>query len=424
MNPHFFDMHGVVIYPVSHPKHGDEAFVTNHDIRNKHLAFVTPNDPLQFALPTNLGGTIFGSSYPEPFSLPYEVAAHRLFGDAHKDFSNYADAATRFYSGHSPNQEHNDFTHYHGIGSWENVVEPSMVTAFHKPISLNQLVKIAADVGSYARQLSMLAFRPHPNGLERLLHMRVPSHSPLIKRLSPSIVADAARPIHEAFNQHYTVSPQGLKEYLMPGRSILPDDEGHTDVLVWIPPWHKHPQAAEDSFHHIAYELGATQPVRYWTGNGIMLGGTEPFSDDELKHATDAEKRYIAKENYHRVLHSTNNPNVTVFPQKARNIEPEIPEPMHYAMRAPAKTGAVIRGVFYPPGKIIPTLVTSGQTPSKMSLGDFREKLSTFLKKKKGDTNAHDGATRTGGNGGPSHGATGSRSDNSPAGPATATTGR
>jgi hypothetical protein len=346
-NPDVFRGHkfGFVLYPFSHIKSYDNSWEPNRERVSREYAKAVPNGPLRFELPKTLGGTIFASPYDKPDPLQHIQAATKLFSPHQLDFATAADDAARRYLAMGK-QDHDVYSHLHGIGSWENNVEPSMMTIFHKPVSGLALQKIGADVGAFARQHGILAFAPHPYGVEALMHMRVPTHHPM-QRLTPYTVAEITHMISGLFNKYHDQSPFGEKSYLMPGRTILPDETGHSDVLAWVPPWEQNPSRLHQAFHQIADELKVRQAPQYWPGTGMLMGGTSPYSDEEASKFSDDHKRDLAVANYRKVLNSD---------KPLIGHAPQLVEPARFAQHAPAGSGAVVRGVFYPPGKIIPTI--------------------------------------------------------------------
>lgn len=260
--------------------------------------------PLHNKMPTEFNGMHLRSSYDKEDPLQHDLAAQMIHRPQHQDFITYLDQTARRFSGAKPTGEQHKFVHLHGIGSWENQVEPSVVTMFKEPVRPEQLIRMAADVGSWARQHAMLAFFPHPHGAEQMLHMRVPTHHPT-SILPPQQIAEISRKIHNEFNKWVKPDDEGGTYPIIPGRSILPDASGgHTDVLAWIPPFEDNPQRARHAFAEIARALGTEHNLgpRYWPGQGVMLGGTDPYSSDEVKTMSDLQKRVIAHGNYLKAL--------------------------------------------------------------------------------------------------------------------------
>jgi hypothetical protein len=302
--------YGFILFPVSHAKSREDAWKTAHTIRRNHYAFHVNQQPhpLHFELPRQLVGSIFSSPNQNPEPLLHEQAAARLFDPAQHEFAAAADSAARKYLKLSPTELQDHYTHIHGIGSWENNIEPSMTTIFHKPVSALQLVKIGADMGTWARQHGILVFSPFADGREQLLHMRVKTHSPLIHKLSPGVVANISKRITNEFEKYRSVTDTDVAgnpvtSALIPGRTYLPDTTGHTDILAWVPPWERDPEKIHHAFQQIAHNLNGKN-VQYWNGRGILLGGTSPYSDEEASHMDDKTKREQALSNYSRVLQS------------------------------------------------------------------------------------------------------------------------
>lgn len=339
------DKHGFIVYPASWGKKPSDAYRTVREITAEDFAKnTTPQTALQFELPRALGGSYTASPNQAASPAQHEHAASKLFSQDQHDFATFADDAARRYAGIGPD-DHTAFTHLHGIGSWENAVEPSMMTVFHKPITALQLQKVGADVGSWARQHGILVFSPHPEGQEKLMHMRIPTHHAMNNnsRLDPRTVAEISHRIHNMFNEY---RDPHMNESLMPGRTILPDPTGHSDVLVWLPPWERNPERIHSAFNEIGDRLGARGATQYWPGTGMLLGGTSPYSDEEAAAMPDARKRDAAIANYARVLQALTTP----LPN------PQATQPTRFAaIHAPAGVGAVVRGVHYAPGAIIPT---------------------------------------------------------------------
>jgi len=339
------DQHGFIIYPASWVKGEEDAWTPTREISDREFNERVGNKkPLQFQLPQKMGGAIFASGYQKPDPLRHVQAAMKLFGPDHMDFATAADDATRRYL-RTRKQTMQPYTHLHGIGSWENNVEPSMMTVFHGPVDGMTLQKIGADVGSFARQHGILAFSPHPDGIEQLMHMRVPTHHPS-QKLTPVAVAEISHYLSDLFNHYHDQAEDGSKSYLMPGRTILPDESGHSDVLVWVPPWEKNPGRLHEAFNQLAEHLRVRQAPQYWPGTGLLMGGTSPYSDEEAAAMSDDRKRDIAINNYKQVLQS----------KQTLLRTPQLTAPVRFGMHAPAQTGAVVRGVYYQPGKMLPNV--------------------------------------------------------------------
>ena len=298
------DLHGFLLYPSASIKDEQDAFTPQREItqREYNQAMTAPEDawhpnPIQFELPRMLGGSIFGSSWDKPDPLRHHQAAAKLFQKKYQDFLNAAESFTRKHTG-TPGGD-GGHRHLQGIGSWENNVEPTLMTVFRRPITSLQLQRIGAELGSYARQHAILAFLPHDDGSEKLLHMRIKTHKP--GQLSPRQIASISNLVSSEFNQYFD-EINGQRNYLLPGRTILPDTTGHTDVLTWIPPWESNEARVLHAFETTAEKLGARHTVKFWPGTGTLLGGTSPFSDDEASKMSDDQKRDAAVANYHRQI--------------------------------------------------------------------------------------------------------------------------
>jgi hypothetical protein len=179
-----------------------------------------------------------------------------------------------------------------------------------------------------------------------------------MRRIPPQVLASISKRVSDTFNEYYDPNDNGGRDYWMPGRSILPDRTGHTDVLVWIPPFEKNPKKIEEAFADVAKRLRAIQPPRFWPGTGIMMGGTSPVSDDFANHLDDATKRDLALLNYQRIKDNPDTfkhtPQLTKQYKLSRLLQ---------LAHSPAGTGAVVRGVFYPPGKMMPNVVAPPVLP-------------------------------------------------------------
>lgn len=384
------DLKAFIFYPSTHIKSHDDAHTPLREITQRHYAkhIQSSHIPVQLELPQKLGGTVFASSYDRPDPLLHEQAASKLFSPTHHEFATAADRATRKYTWLEPNEPHNNFSHIHGIGSYENNVEPSMITVFHKPVSGKQLQNIGANVGAFARQHSILLFSPHPNGFEKLLHMRVRTHEPHDKLDAPT-VARISENIHSMFNNYFKMSEDGkVKTYTLPGRSILPDTTGHTDVLTWIGQHENDPVMRESEFYDIAQRLGGgrIQAPQFWQGTGTSLGGTSPYSDSEAEMMGDTWKRFQAKVNYRRILQGDETVARSAYPMEPKRLA---------AVHSPAKTGAVVRGINYPPGAIIPTPIQMDGKEEQPKT--WREKILAANKKRK-EPNADNDPSRVGRN--------------------------
>ncbi len=391
------NVHGFILYRASHLKPHDRPWATNDELQAEHYAKHVPTGPtskLKFALPRLLPQMMASSHYDRPDPLIAQQAAFRLFSQRQKDFVSAADSIARHYIGlpFDSDVKPEEFTHLHGIGSWESKLEPSMATVFHRPIAASQLQKIAADVGSMANQEGILVFVPHYGGTEQMMHLRFPSHSPQIQQLNPGLVAKISQQVTDEFNKFHTTSPQGVREYLMPGRSILPDNTGHTDVLVWVPSFiSPHDQGRmHEAMLQIAHGLNGQ--VQYWSGTGKIVGGMHPHENDPGPF-TDPQKRQIAQENYTRVRELPES-QTAAYSGDVELPEFQKSEPQKLA-RSPAKTGIVIRGVFYKPGMVIPNLISPTSTPKvKMSRDEFKEKLRIAYTKKREKKDADDAPAR------------------------------
>lgn len=405
------DVHALLFNHVAWPKNDADQFKTFQEISrdrlksniNRHI-----DNPIYLQMPKPLAGFVASSGYDRPDHLPYEEAARRLGDKEHADFTTYLDQAARQHLKLDPHSKQDTFTHLHGIGSWEDAVEPSIATVFHKPVDPLHIQRISADVGSWARQHGILAFYPHEKGDEKVLHMRVKTHRKMSK-LTPSLIGEIAKQVTHHFNQYKNSDGEAL----MPGRTIIPNNNGTSDVMVWIPPWEKQPGLVHDAFSTIAANLGQTQPVHFWPGNGIVFGGTSPHSWDEAKAFSDAKKRRLARSNFRRAL----------FNSFAQGPQPQVTEPRKLQQqRSPAGTGIVVRGVYYPPGRIIPTVETAPagkkltlqmvrdkfkNRPIKLAFGDMNEPIDQHLPSPRSanvtptvpypDLNIHEGMALEGG---------------------------
>lgn len=373
------DLHGFLIYPASYARPHGEEFTPLRVLKQAHAREhgVQLGGPVQMELPKPFGGAVFSSSYARPDPLSHEQAVAQLHDKPHRDFLMMADDATRRYLnlGHDAADQ---FTHLHGIGSWENQVEPSMMTVFHRPVDGLQLQRIGADIGSWARQHGILAFSPHPGGAEQLLHMRLRTH-PEMRRLTQPVLVRVSQQIHDEFNKYFDPAENGGQSFWIPGRTILPSPTGHTDVLTWVPPWEKDKDRVHRAFSEIGNKLGAVRPPTFWSGTGLLLGGTSPYSDEEAAFLSDAQKRDAAVANYQQAL---TNPEPMVHESVPVVSEAIIGNPAARRQgrrvvslrdflgryktrlaRSPAKTGAVVRGVYYAPGKMMPDVIQASAEP-------------------------------------------------------------
>jgi len=317
------DLHGFLIYPASWKRPEEDKFTPLRVLRQMHArrAGVDINQALRFELAKPFGGAVFSSSYDKPDPLAHEQAVSKLFDTPHRDFLAMADDTTRRYLGLGRDVE-DHFTHLHGIGSWENNVEPSMMTVFHRPVDGLQLQRIGADIGSWARQHGILAFSPNPNGTEQLLHMKLRTHRPM-ERMTQPVIANISQRIHDEFNRYFDPNENGGQSFWIPGRTILPAPDGSTDVVVWVPPWEADRDRVHRAFSEIGQKIGLVRPPTFWSGTGLLLGGTSPYSDEEAQFLSDEQKREAAIANYQRVLASPDpliHPSVPVNPEAAATL--------------------------------------------------------------------------------------------------------
>lgn len=355
------------VHPQSRPFAEQKSTLLPADVHPPHPY----QQPMRMELPRPFGGAVFASSYDKADPLAHEQAVSKLFDTPHRDFLAMADDATRRHL-NLPHDVEDHFTHLHGIGSWENNVEPSMMTVFHRPVDGLQMQRIGADIGSWARQHGILTFSPHPAGAEQLLHMRLRTH-PEMKRLTQPVIAKVSQQIHDEFNKYFDPNENGGQSFWIPGRTILPSPTGHTDVVVWVPPWEKDQDRVHRAFAAIANKLGAVRPPTFWPGTGLLLGGTSPYSDEEAAFLSDEQKRDAAVGNYQQ---AAANPEPMVHASVPTPSEAFIGNPaarragkriVHFRdflgrykvrlARSPAKTGAVVRGVYYAPGKMMPDVI-------------------------------------------------------------------
>lgn len=406
-------IHGFIIFPSSHIKEPGEEFDGNiRDYNARPHKLEKHSTSLHFELPRALPQVMTSPYYEQPYPMSSLEAAGRLFSPRQRAFAASADYAARKYLGIGRDDPHSTYTHLHGIGRWENKFEPSMATLFHKPITPSQLLKIAADVGSWARQEGVLLFTPHRGGSEQMMHLRIPTHSPRISHLNPQLVSEIINGIAPEFDKYrqitgHNAAGQPTFEYLMPGASFLPDTHGHTDALVWIPPW-SDAKAIHSALGEIANKTNGE--VNYWNGTGTMLGGTHPYSWDEAQYFDDKRKRDIAVNNYRRILNNPLQPSPTgsidIPDLGISTPPPERAEP-HKLARSPEGTGIVVRGVYYKPGSIIPDLVTElpPQNQKKsLNKDDFVKKLRIAYSILKGTPNAGASASGSGDNGSSANG--------------------
>lgn len=302
-------VHGFITYGSAHPKPVDDPWKTNEDIQAEHLY-------------STHGGN------PTP-SLLRRQAATRLFSTHHRLFSNVADDSTRhilklpFNNKPLPN-----YIHAHGIHQLEGRLEPAMVSMFRRPLTEEQLHTIARDVGAWTNQGNIHAFTVHPEGRERLAHLRFESHHPLIQQLDPDTISTILHSVGSVLNRFPVLG----------NHTILPDASGNTDVLIHVP--ENRVELAEDAFHHAARMLNGK--VQYWNGVGKKFG----------------QEQISTNEN----------------------------DPYQFA-RAPSHTGIVVRGVFYRPGSIIPDLISPNSPNStektKLSADEFKKRFRIAYSKRK-----------------------------------------
>lgn len=390
------------VHPQQRPFAEQKSAILPPDVHPPHPY----QQPLRMELPNPLGGAVFASSHDKPDTLTHEQAVSKLFDDKHTEFLNMADDATRRYLD-LPHDHAGAYTHLHGIGSWENAVEPSMMTVFHRPVDSLQLQRIGADIGTWARQHAILAFSPHPGGFERLLHMRLKTHHPT-PRIPQPVLASISQRIHDEFNNYFDPQENGGQSFWIPGRTILPDHTGHTDVLAWVPPWEEQPDRVHQAFTMISRRLGSIRPPTFWPGTGVMLGGTSPYSDEEAKFLTDAQKRDAAVANYAKVMAEPGKNIPALGAEEFPLVRPTPPARRsggrmvtlrdilgrfkQRLARSPAVTGAVVRGVYYAPGKMMPdaTPIKTDAAPDTAPTHGVLARIRKRFKK-----NRHASATTT-----------------------------
>lgn len=291
-DPFTGDLHGVLIHRNAWQKHPDDAFTPAREITlaHRHRVLARNAAPIQMELPRSLSGGIWNSNWAQPDELTHEQAAHKLWDQGYIDFHHVADEATRRHLGVS-GVPHRDFTHFKGLGHYEGAIEPSLMTAFHKPISNRILQAIGSDVGSWARQLQTLAFAVHPAGKEKLLHMRIATHHR--GDMSVNQLASISNDVSNKFGTH--INENGKPT--IPGLTILPDNTGFSDVLTYIPHYEDNPRRVEDAFRAVAESFGGAGSLKYWPGTGADTG-TDPVPDKTTANLTDPERRDRAQINY------------------------------------------------------------------------------------------------------------------------------
>ena len=315
------DLHGFIMYPSTRQKDDDNPWEPLRESFDRIFAkeagqppsdHGTPlshqTDPmgrlkvLQFSLPSSM----HGSRRPDP--LRFELASSMLYRPDHRRFMTQADITTREHTGNRrPSPE--DYQHVHGLSSWEHHAEPAMVTVFKNPVDPNHLKSIGESVGAWARQHGVLAFHPHEDGKDQLLHMRVRTHHPSLA-LDPQTIGNATKRVADVFNSMASRDRKlGAREkHLISSRHVLPDTTGHSDVLVWVAPWEhdtkknygRNPAMIREQFARATKILGEqarhefgtdeTPMPNYWHGTGMRIGGSSPYSDEETSALSDWEK--------------------------------------------------------------------------------------------------------------------------------------
>lgn len=270
--PHLYgDIKGFLLFPSTRTKSDAEAFTPLRETFDREFTRHTgrpPADaarhPLHNAMPDAFGVKSVASSEP----LRHDLAASMLLDEPHEHFTTVLNKSALQHAGVLPKNH----IHLHGINSHHHLVEPSVATIFHGDVTPHQLDRIAADTLIHSRQRGALSFFPHADGMEQLLHMRVPTHRPM-RELSPQVVAEASRKVMHAFG------PQGAK--LLPSRMVSPDVDGFSDVLAHVGKGHVNPAQARALFSRVAALLGTEHNAgpRYWMGTGRMIGGSGPHDD-------------------------------------------------------------------------------------------------------------------------------------------------
>ncbi len=317
--------------------------------------------PHRQELPKTFAGSLHYSGNQSPDPMSYRKAASKLFTPEHTNFTALADFAAKKYL----NLDNNDSKHYehlHGVGTWMDTAEPSLATVFKKPIDPQVLTRIAAHVGHEAHQQGVIAFSPHPEGEDKLLHMRIPLPDKRpYQTVNQRMIGDISYMIGNQLARHSRQTDEGMTPYL-PAVTILPDHTGHADVLTWLEGKDKDRHTKEDVFKYVADVLRA-EKLQYYPGTGILMGPQNekmPDGSHMPDENTDEGKRMAAMIRYRRVMGE----DIDLLPKSVPSspIQMALRRALQQAYGSPphaAKTGTIIRGINYPAGQFTPPVVTT-----------------------------------------------------------------
>lgn len=334
------DIYGVIIYP--------HAYWSTLTPRSGRIQPPPQGTPAQMQLPQKILGSLMYSGNQSPDSMSYHKASSKLFTPEHTAFTGLADYAAKHYLDLDHNQGH--YEHLHGIGTWMDTAEPAIATVFKRPLSAQTLANIGAHVGNESRQQSVLAFSAHPQGPDRLLHMRLSTHKPHFD-VDTKTLGHIADTIGREMTAHARQTDDGMTPYL-PAFTILPDRTGQTDVLAAVHGKELDAHTKMRIFEKISHRLRA-RSVQYYPGTSVLLGLPHVAIPDDSDHpdeSTDEGKRLAALIRYKKIITGK----YAVLPR------PHIVGRLRMALLPHASgTGTIVRGINYPPGQFIPPVVDS-----------------------------------------------------------------
>jgi hypothetical protein len=244
------------------------------------------------------GGKIFSPPNAGEGELQFPEALSRLRSSNQQEFKKAAgqvlsDIGVQNFEAHD------------AIGDWEDGAENSLVHSIRDPMTPEQSRYAASFIGSYGKQKSVLVFHTKPQG------------------------PDAVYEVHT--NETNTDRlREGLTRSGIKFRSIIPHEQGGT-VLVYDKGRQLAPnvQAFAKDFNATVYET---------SGSGYEIGGPTREQARAKYRDTIRETEAAGLQGRHRPPEG--HP-LAGFPEKL-------------SRQAPAGTGQVERGIYYPPGEFIP----------------------------------------------------------------------
>jgi hypothetical protein len=198
------------------------------------------------------------------------------------------------------------------VGDWEGGAENALVHAIYDPITPEHSKYLASFIGQYLKQRGMIAFHSHEDGPDSVYE--IPTRQPDVQK------------VREALSRNG-----------VPLRSILPGPKGAT-VILWDQGRQLRPKVAAFAAEHHA-------TIHETSGTGYPIGGP-------TRATARAAYRDVIKQTEGGLSSRPKSPEGTSPSRRPRS-------PKKLARRqAPAGTGQISRGVFYPPGEFVPEAPT------------------------------------------------------------------